>query len=345
MFNLLSIKKSTLKREFNFFGFVFVYTFINLLIMSVIRELPRSYYYTFGLRDFIVILSVFYPTLRIILELIRYLNGYKIFRDIFILKVIRDVVLAIIMGLFLLTLIGVIKVLVFSSDNWEISIQKLSVAFLINVICIISIEYYFYFVRYKNIQIQKQKEQYAILMYQQKILKEQINPHFLFNTLNVLSSLIYINQDKANKFTKELSKLYRYILTNSNKDKVELGKELSFLKSYLYIIDLRFTDNISISVNNTGEFNDGYIVPFTLQLLLENAIKHNSFSNEDPLRISITICDTYIQVENDIKEKPDYSDGGNMGQTYISTLYKQFNLDVIISKSAEKYIVNVPIIR
>jgi LytS/YehU family sensor histidine kinase len=249
------------------------------------------------------------------------------------------------MGLFLLILVGIIKVLIFSSDNWDINIQKLTAAFLINVICVISIEYYFYFVRYKSIQIQKQKEQYAILMYQQKILKEQINPHFLFNTLNVLSSLIYINQDKANRFTKELSKLYRYILTNSNRDKVELSKEIAFLESYLYIIDLRFTDNLIINVINTDRYNNGYVVPFTLQLLLENAIKHNSFSNENPLNISVIIYDTYIEVKNDIRAKRDYSDSGNVGQRYINTLYKQFGLDVVIDDSTDEYIVKIPVIR
>ncbi|MCT4639640.1 MAG: histidine kinase [Bacteroidales bacterium] len=339
------MKRSTLIKEINFFVFVFVYTLINLLIISVIRELPLSYYYTSALRDFTVILTVFYPTLRVILELIKYFNRYTIFRHIFILRILRDIVIAIVMGLFLLILVGIIKVLIFSSDNWDINIQKLTAAFLINVICVISIEYYFYFVRYKSIQIQKQKEQYAILMYQQKILKEQINPHFLFNTLNVLSSLIYINQDKANRFTKELSKLYRYILTNSNRDKVELSKEIAFLESYLYIIDLRFTDNLIINVINTDRYNNGYVVPFTLQLLLENAIKHNSFSNENPLNISVIIYDTYIEVKNDIRAKRDYSDSGNVGQRYINTLYKQFGLDVVIDDSTDEYIVKIPVIR
>jgi LytS/YehU family sensor histidine kinase len=182
-------------------------------------------------------------------------------------------------------------------------------------------------------------------MYLQKILKEQINPHFLFNTLNVLSSLIYINQDKANRFTKELSKLYRYILTNSNRDKVELSKEIAFLESYLYIIDLRFTDNLIINVINTDRYNNGYVVPFTLQLLLENAIKHNSFSNENPLNISVIIYDTYIEVKNDIRAKRDYSDSGNVGQRYINTLYKQFGLDVVIDDSTDEYIVKIPVIR
>jgi sensor histidine kinase YesM len=339
------MKRSILIKEINFFVFVFVYTLINLLIISLIRELPISYYYTSALRDFAVILTVFYPTLRVILELIKYLNKYTIFRDTFILRILRDIVIAIVMGLFLLILVGIIKVLIFSSDNWNINIQKLTAAFLINVICVISIEYYFYFVRYKSIQIQKQKEQNAILMYQQKILKEQINPHFLFNTLNVLSSLIYINQDKANRFTKELSKLYRYILTNSNRDKVELSKEITFLESYLYIIDLRFTDSLVINVNNTDRYNSGYIVPFTLQLLLENAIKHNSFSNENPLNISVIIHDTYIEVKNDIRAKQDYCDSGNVGQRYINTLYKQLGLDVVIEDNTDEYIVKVPVIR
>ena len=112
-------------------------------------------------------------------------------------------------------------------------------------------------------------------------LKNQVNPHFLFNSLNVLTNLVYEDQDKAVKFIKKLSEVYRYVLDTRDKEVVTLEEELQFLESYIYLQKIRFGQKIRIDISlNKGH---GNVAPLALQMLIENAIKHNVVSEEDPL--------------------------------------------------------------
>ncbi|MBI3482268.1 MAG: histidine kinase, partial [Bacteroidetes bacterium] len=121
------------------------------------------------------------------------------------------------------------------------------------------------------------KKESAIARYES--LKNQINPHFLFNSLNALTNLVYEDQDKAAKFIKQLSEVYRYVLDTREKELVTMEEELRFVQSYLYLQQIRFGGNLK--VNLRLEQVEGKIAPLALQLLLENAIKHNVISEED----------------------------------------------------------------
>lgn len=140
-----------------------------------------------------------------------------------------------------------------------------------------------------NTQLLKlQKEN---LQSQFEVLKQQVNPHFLFNSLNVLTSLIKIDPDLAETFTERLSKVYRYVLENKDKDLVSLSTELEFLKAYLFLIEIRFMKKIIIHINIPKAFYDFLILPIAIQLIIENAIKHNTFSKSKPLCIDIEVDD------------------------------------------------------
>jgi PAS domain S-box-containing protein len=138
-----------------------------------------------------------------------------------------------------------------------------------------------------NTQLLKlQKEN---LQSQFEVLKQQVNPHFLFNSLNVLTSLIKVDPNLAETFTERLSKVYRYVLENKEKDLVPLSTELAFLDAYLFLIEIRFMKKIFIKINIEKSFYDYQILPIAIQLLIENAIKHNTFSKLEPLRIELTV--------------------------------------------------------
>ncbi len=138
-----------------------------------------------------------------------------------------------------------------------------------------------------NTQLLKvQKEN---LQSQFEVLKQQVNPHFLFNSLNVLTSLIKVDPDLAELFTERLSKVYRYVLENKEKDLVCLSTELEFLNAYLFLLEIRFMKKLFININIDKSYFDYQILPIAIQLIIENAIKHNTFSKAQPLKIEIFI--------------------------------------------------------
>ena len=138
-----------------------------------------------------------------------------------------------------------------------------------------------------NTQLLKvQKEN---LQSQFEVLKQQVNPHFLFNSLNVLTSLIKIDPDLAESFTERLSKVYRYVLENKEKDLVSLSTELEFLNAYLFLLEIRFMKKLLIEIKIDKSYSDYQILPIAIQLIIENAIKHNTFSKAQPLKIEIFV--------------------------------------------------------
>jgi len=131
-------------------------------------------------------------------------------------------------------------------------------------------------------------------------LKNQVNPHFLFNTLNALTSLIYEDREKAVRFINKFSDVYRYVLESKDKEVVSIEEELEFVRAYSFLLQTRYEENISIEIPE--ERIHGYIPPMALQLLVENAIKHNVISDEHPLFLKIRMDDQHIRVENNITE-------------------------------------------
>lgn len=193
-------------------------------------------------------------------------------------------------------------------------------------------------------EIEKFKKENAEIRFE--TLRAQINPHFLFNSLNTLSSLIYTDQQKAEIFIRELSDVYRHILDKRDSDLVEIGEELKFLKSFIYLIKLRFESNLSVHLNINEEYNTYLIIPMSLQLLVENAVKHNVISKNKPLSINIYIdLDNYIVVTNNlqIKSQEQYSSG--MGLSNIKSRYGYIiEREVIIKADEETFTVKLPLI-
>lgn len=176
-------------------------------------------------------------------------------------------------------------------------------------------------------------------------LKNQLDPHFLFNSLNVLSSLIEENPKKAQEFTVALSKIYRYVLDQKDKNLISVEEELNFAKLYVSLLKMRFEDAIIINFKKDADMNDFRIVPLSLQLLLENAIKHNIISDQKPLQIDIYKQGNYLTVQNSYQKKQTFEKSTGIGLQNIMQRYNLVsNLNIDIQQTEKLYIVKLPLI-
>jgi len=218
-------------------------------------------------------------------------------------------------------------------------------AFVMTFIVVLSF-YAFYI--YKAFQEYKLKEQKVIAGTANakfESLKNQIDPHFLFNSLNVLSSLIEENPDNAQKFTTSLSKIYRYVLEQKDKELVSVQEELSFAKTYMNLLKMRFENSITFELPEGFDNLEAKVVPLSLQLLLENTIKHNIVSEQKPLHIKIYIEDNYLIIENNLQKKEVLSDRRGVGLQNIVNRYALISKrKVIIEETANEFKVKIPIL-
>ncbi len=176
-------------------------------------------------------------------------------------------------------------------------------------------------------------------------LKNQLDPHFLFNSLNVLTSLIEENPDQAQKFTTSLSKVYRYVLEQKNKDLVSVDEELLFAKTYVRLLKMRFEDSIVFDIPDKSSDPEAKIVPLSLQLLLENAVKHNIVTPERPLRIKVFEKDGMLNVSNNLQEKQVLKRGSGVGLRNIRQRYAILtNKEVNIRKTVSDFSVRLPML-
>ena len=152
--------------------------------------------------------------------------------------------------------------------------------------------------RQAAINIEKLKRESITSQYE--VLKNQVNPHFLFNTLNALTSLIYEDREKAVRFINKFSDVYRYVLDSKDKEVVPLTEELEFVRAFSFLLLTRYEENLSIEIPE--EKVQGYIPPMAMQMLVENAIKHNVISDAHPLSLKIRMDKQHIQIENNITE-------------------------------------------
>jgi PAS domain S-box-containing protein len=155
-----------------------------------------------------------------------------------------------------------------------------------------------------------------------EVLKQQVNPHFLFNSLNVLTSLIKVDPDLAEVFTERLSKVYRYVLENKDKDLVSLETEMDFIRAYIFLLDIRFANKVFVNIHFDEKDVDAYVAPLALQLIIENAIKHNTFSRTSPLCIDLFIDENrFLHVVNNLQSRKTQMSSTGVGLVNIVKRY------------------------
>ena len=181
---------------------------------------------------------------------------------------------------------------------------------------------------------------------QYDVLKQQVNPHFLFNSLNVLTSLIKIEPELAEKFTEQLSKVYRYVLENKDFEMVDLKTELNFLEAYIFLINIRFVDKLKVRIDIQENHYSDLIIPLAMQLLIENAIKHNIMSKNKPLMVDIFIDENqFLNVVNNLQERPSHLTSTGVGLKNIQNRYLLLNnTEPVFEKTATQFIAKIPLV-
>ncbi|MDG4716316.1 histidine kinase [Winogradskyella marincola] len=211
---------------------------------------------------------------------------------------------------------------------------------------IVSVFYVIYF--YNSFQKNKIKEQKVIAgaaSAKFDALKNQLDPHFLFNSLNVLTSLIEENPDSAQKFTTALSKVYRYVLEQKNKELVTVDEELNFARTYMSLLKMRFEDSIIFEIPDKASNPESKVVPLSLQLLLENAVKHNMVTSSKPLHIKIYEDGNHLVVMNNLQPKQIVKKSSGVGLENIKQRYQLLTeRKVYINQREKDFAVAIPML-
>lgn len=198
---------------------------------------------------------------------------------------------------------------------------------------------------WRKLAVESERIKKEVISAKYESLKNQVNPHFLFNSLNALINLVYEDQDQAAKFIKKLSDVYRYVLESRDKDLVPLSTELKFVESYLFLQKIRYGESLKTSMTIT-EMEGYQVPPLSIQMLVENAIKHNIISEDDALQVEISLDDSYLWVVNNLQKKNSLkSASSEVGLSNIKARYL-FLTDkpVIISDVDQKFKVGLPLL-
>jgi sensor histidine kinase YesM len=200
-----------------------------------------------------------------------------------------------------------------------------------------------FFKSWRESLIQREKFKQEAISMQYETLKSYVNPHFLFNSLSVLSSLVEKDTAKSQEFIKQLSDIYRYVLEQKDKELVPLETEFNFIASYINLHRIRHGENLRVDIK--VHERSGQVIPLSMQILLENAFKHNIISEEDPLEVKIWREDNYIVVQNKLNTRKTINEPGGIG---LDTIAKRYNFltskPLVINQDNGLFTVKLPVL-
>lgn len=204
----------------------------------------------------------------------------------------------------------------------------------------------YHFARLRFMEMEKDRLEKEKLKSELHRLKEMVNPHFLFNTLNSLSALISENPRQAEIFLDELTRVYRYLLRNNEVEITTLSNELQFMRSYFHLLKTRYGDGIHFVTDVNLQPDEWLLPPLTLQLLVENAVKHNRLMKDQPLTIHIfTTQNNELVVSNNIQKKDTVVESTRIGLENINAKYRLMQRPgIVVDHSADTFSVTIPLI-
>ena len=232
------------------------------------------------------------------------------------------------------------------SENFTPIKLNLMYAWLVNLLFHLINTIIFYFKEYRSSRLEAEELKSAQALAELQLIKSQVNPHFLFNNLNVLSALVMQNHSEANRFIEEFSKVYRYILHNHENELVPLKTELHYINPYIFLLQKRFGDGLQVSIDIPEAYSDRLIIPAALQMLIENAIKHNVVSRSRPLQISLHANgNNSIVITNNLQVKQSTEPSTGIGLRNIMKRYELVSdREVGIMKNESGFTVTLPLI-
>jgi len=200
-----------------------------------------------------------------------------------------------------------------------------------------------FLVRWKQSAVESERHQKESVRAHYESLKNQVSPHFLFNSLNALTNLVYEDQDKAAMFIKQLSEVYRYVLDTRGKEVVLIEDELKFIESYLFLQKIRFGDKLKVNIRLSNVKTT--VAPLALQTLIENAIKHNVISQDNPLVLELYSDNSSLIIENSIMKKNTIEESTGLGLENIKRRYEFLTSDKVTVRDEDgTFIVRLPLL-
>ena len=326
-----------------------VIIFVVLLIVAVAtgRQIPAgNHLYINFLYTMLYTITLYLTNTLVFLGMDRLFQGDRMS----VKRLIAGFVSSFIISLIIIFLLRIFEDVIIEGESLTqfLAEEKLSnyyVAMILTVVITFLVHAFYFYKKYQENRVKQQKIIAGTASAKFETLKNQIDPHFLFNSLNVLSSLIEENPDNAQRFTISLSKVYRYVLEQRDKELVSVQEELAFAKTYMNLLKMRFENSISFEMLETTTSPEAKVVPLSLQLLLENTIKHNVVSQKKPLHIKIFEEKGYLVVQNDLRKKEVLSGRKGVGlQNIISRYAIISSREVIIAQSATHFTVKLPIL-
>lgn len=222
---------------------------------------------------------------------------------------------------------------------------KLSIVLFI-LILIFQIIYFalYSYYSYTTLQIEAVKQERKQIELQLSALKSQLSPHFLFNSLNTISSLVYKEKSRAQVFIRKLANMYQYTLRSYSEKLITLQEELDFVNAYLFLLETRFENKLTCNISVSDTLLETRVPPLAIQMLIENAVKHNQKDEENPLHITIRSTKTHIVVQNNITKKPTNVTSFNIGLKNINSRYLLLHSEGIIVSNGTNFSVKIPVI-
>ncbi|QNA46855.1 histidine kinase [Lacibacter sediminis] len=247
----------------------------------------------------------------------------------------------------ILMLVGWYKIFMNGIVDWHV-VRLSSIIILIAVFFLVNLYETVFLVRdVANDKLQQEQLERAKAEAELEALKNQIDPHFIFNSLNTLSHLIEEKPEKAKLFNDHMADVYRYILQNKAKDLVLLRDEMLFMQDYFSLLKIRFEDALQLQTEVDETLWDRYLIPpISLQVLLENAVKHNEFSETSPLQIQLVFVGNELQMRNKLKEKKLRKPSSRIGLQNLEERYRlSTDRSICIERSDDMFIVCLPILK
>ena len=231
---------------------------------------------------------------------------------------------------------------IFKPDSVKIAVLLIISLFIYEI----AYGWFYSFRYYAHTQVERLRLERWQLELQFESLKNQISPHFLFNCLNTISSLLYKDVALTEEFIRRMADTFRYVLKNHKQKFVSLKEEIDFVKSFHYLLRVRFEDNFKLDINVPKELMNTPVPPLTLQLLVENAVKHNKVTKDQPLTVTISSPDVNrLIVTNTKTESAPGRSGFSIGLDNIKRRYAFFTKEQVIIKNEEQFSVHLPILK
>jgi sensor histidine kinase YesM len=305
-----------------------------------------NYLYRFSRGTFlslIGLLLVAYPDLYIIRKLDK---SYKLSEHP-VLRIINQFTLTVLVAVAAAVVITMVSHLIsyYQENLFSVMLINALIFSVCNILLMVIFEAWIFFIESTESKRVTEDLERELSQIRFEVLKNQINPHFLFNSLNVLSGLVAKDSEKAQKFIGEFSHIYRYVLETIEQPLVTLGEEIKFARSYVYLQQIRYGKSLLFDVHLPASCLETYLPPLSLQLVLENVIKHNLVSSEQPLHIDISVEGESLIIKNNIQLKFSSNERSGLGQKNLAKRYAMVTKKIPQFRvETDKYRVILPLI-